>query len=333
MAVTPCNELGYLRERHPCDMSSAANKDRLVYRMNVELFKATADHRHNINEVTSASFFSANGFLIVDCQPQSTISLQPGLAGLWSPIHGQTLLTSADSKALVTKRCIYASDSQRHVSVALGAKSRCIGVIATQSAWSSLVAPWEPVSQSEHAVFPALHLATPTTRRSIIRCVREAMNHVTNPQQNDSLTLLASTLHELQSDFSELIDRCPGHSVAKRRAVFLRLQRAKNYILLCPRRDFNVGILALVANYSIWRFIKVFYMVYGNTPYAYMSQSRAEHAGRLLQNSSLAVGDVGIAAGFDSRSSFTRVIKKHLGQPAREIRRAAADLEQVTRRQ
>jgi len=293
-----------------------------VQRADVSILTATSKRRFEIDEEAQPSFFANRGFALVHCHPESMLSLRPGLASLWSPICGDALFAAGESDAILTRRSVYASDSQRRLTIALGSSSRCIGVVASQAAWSRLIEPWQTPASQEYAVFPAVHAANHGVRRRILRFLREVRSNETQDRYG-ALPLLASILNELQLGFEPCIERCPGHSMAKRRAVFARLQRARNYIALSPTEDFHVGRLALIANYSIWRFIKVFCRVFGETPHAYVSRSRAEYARQLLRNSDLAVGDVGIASGFDSRASFSRVIKRHLGQPASAIRRAA----------
>ena len=295
----------------------------IVQRANVSILNALANRRHQVDEAVPPPFFAGHGFLLVHAHPGATLSLRPGLASIWSPLRGDVLFAAADFRALLTRNSICVADSQRHLTLAVGSAGRCVGVVATQSAWSRLLESWEPVASPECAVIPAVHAANHGVHRRIQRLLHEAHAEGSGMARPGGLWLLASILNDLQLGFQPAIERCPGHSMAKRRAVFLRLQRAKNYIEFSPTKDFNVGRLALIANYSIWRFIKVFCMVYGETPYACVSRSRAEHARRLLEDSELAVGDVGIASGFDSRASFTRVIKRQLGQPASAIRRAA----------
>ncbi|HET7779812.1 MAG TPA: AraC family transcriptional regulator [Rudaea sp.] len=294
-----------------------------MQRANVTIFDALANRRYQVDDAMPSSFFAGHGFLLVHAHRDATLSLRPGLASIWSPLRGEALFAAADCKAVLRARSIFVADSQRQLTVAVGSASRCVGVVATQAAWSRLLEPWVAVAAQECALIPAAHATSRAVRRRILRLVHEVRADSAGAARQDSLWLLASIVNDLQLGFQRGIERCPGHSLAKRRAVFLRLQRAKNHIEFSPTKDFNVGKLALIANYSIWRFIKVFCRVYGETPYACVSRSRAEHARRLLENSELAVGDVGIASGFDSRASFARVIKRHLGQPASAIRRAA----------
>jgi len=294
-----------------------------VQRANVSILNALANRRHQVDESAPPQFFADHGFLLIHAHPGSTLSLRPGLASIWSPLRGDALFAAADFRALLTRRSFYVADSQRHLTVAVGSAGRCVGVVAAQCAWSRLLESWEAVASPECAVIPAVHATSRAVRSRILRLLHEVHAGGASLAGQGGLWLLASILNDLQSGFQAVIERCPGHSMAKRRAVFLRLQRARNYIGFSPTRDFNVGKLALIANYSVWRFIKVFCQVYGETPYACVSRSRAEHARRLLEDSELAVGDIGFASGFDSRASFARVIKRQLGQPASAIRRAA----------
>ena len=103
--------------------------------------------------------------------------------------------------------------------------------------------------------------------------------------------------------------------------VLLRLQRARNFMSF-QASDLSVTEFARIANYSVWRFIKVFFMVFGETPYSFVSHNRIDRAAVLLKSSDLAIGDVATAAGYDSRASFARAMKRHLGASASDFRRA-----------
>ena len=127
-----------------------------------------------------------------------------------------------------------------------------------------------------------------------------------------------------------MIARCPGSSLARKKAVFLRLQRVRNYISACAHEELDVAKLALMANYSIGHFITTFRSVFNETPYSNVSRFRLESASTLLSRSTLGIADIAHAIGFQSRSSFTRAIRKHLGSSATEFRErgfAPADAE------
>ena len=125
---------------------------------------------------------------------------------------------------------------------------------------------------------------------------------------------------DLQAGFAPMIERCPGSCLTRKKAVFLRLQRVRNYIAACAHQDLDVGKLALMANYSVGHFITTYRSVFDETPYSNLSRHRLESASTLLSRSSLGIADIAQTIGFQSRSSFTRAIKKHLGSSATQFR-------------
>ena len=287
--------------------------------MLIQTLNAHASQRLNSDDSTRRELFAGGGFLLVDVPRGALLSVKSGLAGLWSVLSGEVVCCSGDARAALSTRHVFASDSQRHLTITTGANGRCVGVVATQGAWAALLYPCLGVHARDYALFPGLHDANRAVRRHGVRLLRAARAGAA-PDRLECAAALAALLHDLQHEYQPLIERCPGHSCAKRRAVFMRLQRARNCIALDDVGDVGVGRLALAANYSVWRFIKVFCMVYGDTPYACVLRTRAERARRLLQSSDLAVGDIGRAAGFDSRSAFTRTIKQRFGQSASAFR-------------
>jgi AraC-like DNA-binding protein len=102
--------------------------------------------------------------------------------------------------------------------------------------------------------------------------------------------------------------------------VFLRLQRVRNHISACAHEELDVAKLALMANYSVGHFITTFRSVFDETPYSNVSRYRLESASTLLSRSTLGIADIAHAIGFQSRSSFTRAIRKHLGSSATQFR-------------
>jgi AraC family transcriptional regulator len=79
-----------------------------------------------------------------------------------------------------------------------------------------------------------------------------------------------------------------------------------------------------MANYSVGHFITTFRSVFDETPYSNVSRYRLESASTLLSRSTLGIADIAHAIGFQSRSSFTRAIRKHLGSSATQFRESAA---------
>jgi len=291
--------------------------------MNAEIIRANANRSLAIDDSRHPEVFSKGGFLIVLGHASAGISVQPGLAGLWVPVRGDTALSSHGSRVVATRGFVYASDSQRLLTADVGENANCVAILAAQHSWSAALDAWKKTPSQPYSVVPALHSATQSVRRRLFRFIREIIVSGDSPRPN--LSLLASSLSELQGDFDTLIRRCPGTSISAKRSVFFRLQRSVNYIMFCDKEPPKVRDLARIANYSMHQFIRVFSAVYGNTPFVYMSRLRAERARQMLVGSDLAVRDIATVMGINSRATFGRMVKNNLGQPATLVRRQARD--------
>jgi len=282
---------------------------------------------HTHLDVPLETLSHSDRLIILDCAGGSTTTVPAGFAGLWWCIRGQALALSADSRIALSRRWILISDSQRSHSVAVQAGSHAFGLVGSQALWSSLITLFEEGSGGEPAVFPALHMATATHCKKLLLFLRSAV-----PTEGDGLDAskgmhLAMVICELQRLFAPLIARCPGPSLSRRRTVFLRLQRVRNHLSHWTQPNMDVGDLALTTNYSIWRFIRVYCSVFGETPYSHISRLRVDRAKKLLEAGELCVGDIALAVGFENGSSLTRAIKKRYGLSATEIRRFRNRLE------
>jgi AraC family transcriptional regulator len=288
--------------------------------MNCDLIHVAPRHQIESDVLESFRLSPSAKFLAIVCDPGAAFVLPPGLSGVWCPLRGEARFTTLDCTVSASKGFVYTSDSQRRHEISIPTDGSCVGLLGAPSAWSEVARLWDTTARQGYTLFPALHQVNLDVRMRLIRIVREMVKLSAQPHETRPLSLLAATLSEFQQAFEPFIARCPGHSIAKRRAVFLRLQRARNHMSFGVNHDLSVKDLAVIANYSVWRFIKVFFMVYGETPYSFMSRNRIDRAASLLKGSNLAIGDVAIAAGFDSRASFSRAIKRRLGSSATDFR-------------
>ena len=275
-----------------------------------------------IDDALHPQLFGGDTLLAVHAGSNAFIWVQPGVAALWIPVVGRTCFSTNGLSFVGAKGDVYASDSQRETTVEIGQKASCIAIVTRQKVWSKILDRGQNLSTFPVAVLPAVHSASLCVRRSLVRFVRESILNGNGCPAN--VSLLASSLFELQSSFDILIRRCPGPSISGKRAVFFRLQRAMNCIRFSEREYPSVSELAHMANYSVYQFIRVFSSVYGKTPHAHISSVLAERARKLLKNSDLAVGDVAAVLGIQSPATFRRIIKKNLGQSATSIRQARA---------
>jgi AraC family transcriptional regulator len=256
------------------------------------------------------------------CDAASTINTPSGFAGLWWPTHGRAMALTLDSRIAFDRRSIFVSDSQRGHSISIQPSSRAIGVMGSQALWSGALSLLDTTSATEPALFPALHKASPTACRQLLRFLRLAIGNAAEKLGPPQAIHLATAINELQRPFRQLIAHCPGTSLSRQKTVFLRLQRIRNHLSHCTQADLDIGKLALTVNYSVSRFIRVYCSVFGETPYSYISRCRVDRARKLLEASEQCVGDIALAVGFENRATLTRAIKRHFGVSATQLRQA-----------
>lgn len=124
----------------------------------------------------------------------------------------------------------------------------------------------------------------------------------------------------LQGPLHDRVNRCPGRTLEQRRRVFSRLQRVRNFLRSHCAEDIGVQAGARQSGYSPCHFLRVFHRVFGETPQNFITRQRLILARELLCTSPFGVNEVGLAAGFESRSSFARQFRRHFGTNASAFR-------------
>ena len=95
--------------------------------------------------------------------------------------------------------------------------------------------------------------------------------------------------------------------------LYRRIVYAKLFIDTHFAEKIDLDNIADEAAFSKYHFIRLFYSVYNETPYQYLSFVRIENAKQLL-SSKISVATVCYAVGFESISSFTGLFKRITGQ-------------------
>jgi AraC family transcriptional regulator len=316
--VDPADSLPFARE-FAASVSAAARTPLKTFDFSVETQKVAVDEHL---ELSKTSRVAANDSLVVlYCDRGSTISIAQGLCGLWCPLRGELSISEGGTQLSVSKGFAYIADTNRRYEAAVSSSGACLAIVGSQRTWSAINAFSNDSHADGPAVFPAIHSHSSVQRRALIGFARECLADPKQRRVARQISMVSSVMCQLQRCFDEQIDRCPGRTVARRRSVFLRLQRARFYIMLHNAEDVDVSMLANIASYSPWQFIKIFNQVFGKTPYAYLSQYRVEVAKNLLKHrKTMGVFEVARAAGFSSRSTFTRTMKQTIGVCATEFR-------------
>jgi AraC family transcriptional regulator len=254
------------------------------------------------------------------CKPGTALSIPAGVLALVCPIAGSTDVICDEYRVRLHRADISTSDAQAHHDIVVSARGACIVIAGNLSGWSALTRLALSGAQPPLPLFPAVYRSVSASTRTLLRITRHSLTHCDGLNGVHGAHQLVRVLAELQSGFSAMIQRCPGSSISRKKAVFLRLQRVRNYMAACAHEELDIAQLALMANYSASHFITTFHSVFDETPYSAINRYRLANASALLSKSTLCIADIAEAIGFQSRSSFTRAIKKHLGSSASQFR-------------
>lgn len=157
---------------------------------------------------------------------------------------------------------------------------------------------------------------------TMVRLWRDASRRMAARADLSALRPLLLHLAAVQQEFSDYIQRCPGRSRNRKRQVFGRLQRARLYLEGNCDRVVRISELAELTSFSSWYFSRTFYSLYEESPQAAAARLRLEHAADLLRNTSMMVGEVAAASGFDNCCSFARAFRARFGTSASRYRSA-----------
>ena len=127
----------------------------------------------------------------------------------------------------------------------------------------------------------------------------------------------------VQRELAARVPRCPGRSRTRKRQVFGRLQRARLYLEGNSDRIVRISELAELTSFSSWYFSKTFLSLYDESPQAAAARLRIERAAELLESTSMMIGEVAAACGFDNCCSFARAFRARFGVSASRYRQGA----------
>lgn len=101
-----------------------------------------------------------------------------------------------------------------------------------------------------------------------------------------------------------------------------RINRVTNYIDKNVNSPINLATLAGIANFSPFHFHRIFTILTGETPNAYLQRTRMEKAARrLLNEPDISISEVAWSYGFNSVSLFSRTFSIYFGATAKEFRK------------
>ena len=193
----------------------------------------------------------------------------------------------------------------------------------------ALPARLQSLAAADGGLFTGLGQMAPGTRGDALRAWRRCAPFARNAGRRQEvarlqLEPLLRLLAVQQAGFRELVERCPGRSLRRRRQVFARMQRAWMHMAGNLDRPMRIPELAGLGSVSVWYFTKTFQALYGEGPQAASSRLRLAHAARLLRGTRLSVSEAGAACGFENNCSFSRAFRARFGVPPSRYRVAVA---------
>ncbi|MEO7323889.1 MAG: AraC family transcriptional regulator [Dokdonella sp.] len=237
------------------------------------------------------------------------------------PLKGRLQVSGVDSTHTIAPGQLLVVEGDQSVQLLGRGPAVWVALLASTRSWCGLTAVESTLHAPEPALLPGPHTADHLIRRGIIAMVRAASQSRQDPLATQAATAsVAAAIDDLQTEFDELIERCPGRTHAQRRSVFLRLHRVRNLMVSSCHLELDLGECARRASYSPCHFIRAFNAVYSETPHAVLVEQRLRRAHRLLNSSVLAITEVARISGFEDRCAFARSFKRRFGMTATDLR-------------
>lgn len=238
------------------------------------------------------------------------------IAGIWLPLRGRLQLFSGDMEFLLLPKELRVTELDANTSAIGCGQALWVAILGAREAWRNALHGMMDIPTPEPLLLPARYSADRPVMRQAIALARSIHD---SPSVAACNAIIESVIAR-QSGFADAIARCPGRTLARRRQVFSRLQRARNYIAANSHLDPDIHTLARMASYTPWHFIRAFRTTYQETPHAYLVSQRLQHARRLLR-SPLAIKEIAVASGFANRSAFSRLFRERFGATPGALRR------------
>jgi AraC family transcriptional regulator len=237
------------------------------------------------------------------------------------PLRGGVEYSTSASAHLLTRGTLLVCDDDQSVQIRGRGQSMWVAILAPAHTWRDLVGAGAASLAPGPILLPGAHASDRPIRRAVASLVRVARESSKNePSIRAAAVSFACMVSDLQTEFDTTVARCPGRTLAQRRNVFLRLQRARNLMTSSSNVELTLSDCARIASYSPCYFIRAFSAAFGETPYALLIEQRLRRAHGLLRTSALGVEEVAHVIGFVDRCAFARSFKRRFGITATNLR-------------
>lgn len=242
-----------------------------------------------------------------------SLELAGEAASLWIPLHGAVDIRTPCIARSVYAKEVLVTDFGSSVKAVVRDSGQWLALLGSRATWGLLL---PDISGRGSRLLPEVHAASRELRRKAIAAARCEAPH----ELEGAVHVLMEEIGALQEFLRAAFARCPGRSHAKKRQVFLRLQRIRDYIRAYCDRELDNDTLARMTNYSEGYFMRTFRSVYLETPHSFLVDQRLRRAHRLLRSGDFSITEVAQACGFENRSAFSRLFKKHFGTTAQHVK-------------
>lgn len=242
-----------------------------------------------------------------------SVHLENGGFSIWVQVRGSSWVEAREGRFQLQRGEWLALEKDSRPLVQSDRHGLCIGLSLGSDTLRALG------RLSDGALYAGRGRLSQRDARTALRLWRDA----SRPAPLADIGLLRPLLLHLVSVQCELaarVPRCPGRSRTRKRQVFGRLQRARLFLEGNSDRIVRIGELAELTSFSSWYFSKTFLSLYDESPQAAAARMRIERAAELLESTSMMIGEVAAACGFDNCCSFARAFRARFGVSASRYR-------------
>jgi AraC family transcriptional regulator len=242
-----------------------------------------------------------------------SMQLENGGFSIWVQVRGSSWVEAREGRFQLQRGEWIALDKDSRPSLQSDRHGLCIGLSLGSDVLHSLS------RLSDGALYAGRGRLSRSDARIVLRLWRDAGRRA--PAANaTALRPLLLHLISVQRELAARVPRCPGRSRSRKRQVFGRLQRARLYLEGNSDRVVRISELAELTSFSSWYFSKTFLSLYDESPQAAAARLRIERAAELLSGTSMMIGEVAAACGFDNCCSFARAFRARFGVSATRYR-------------
>jgi AraC family transcriptional regulator len=247
-----------------------------------------------------------------------SMQLSGNLFSIWVQLRGASWVEAKEGQFRLRQGEWIALEKDSRPTIQADRLGVCVGLTLTAEALKAMT------RFAESGLYAGRGRLSRRDARTTVRLWREAAARTVSDA--DDVTWLRPILLHLagiQRELAARIPRCPGRSRTRKRQVFGRLQRARLYLEGNCDRVVRISELAELTSFSSWYFSKTFHSLYEESPQAASARMRLERAADLLTSTSMMIGEVAAASGFDNCCSFARAFRARFGVSATRYRSAA----------